>query len=111
MSKCYALRGIPAMYLQNLLLTISKGALSTRFGLDINFKTSADHIEPYASTGLIMLSNTFNSSEFSVLDSPFDNCNIKTLNCKSYIFFAIGKPKYMKTHRKWMIFKIKTALA
>ncbi len=35
MAKFYAVLGIPAMYLQDLLLTISKGALSTRFGLDI----------------------------------------------------------------------------
>ncbi len=42
------------MYLQNVLLTISKVALSTRFGLDINFKNSADKTsEPYPSIGLI----------------------------------------------------------
>ncbi len=57
-----ALRGIPAIYLQNLLLTLSKGALSTRLDLDINFKNSADQISyPYASIGLIVLANTFNS--------------------------------------------------
>ncbi len=61
MAKCDALCGIPAMYLQNLLLTISKGALPTRFGLDINFKNSADQTsDPYASIGLIVQSNTFN---------------------------------------------------
>ncbi len=61
MAKFDALCGISAMYLYNLLLIISKGALSTRFGLDINFKNSADQTsEPYASIGLIVLSNTFN---------------------------------------------------
>ncbi len=61
MAKFDALRGIPVMYLQHLLLTISKAALAKRFGLDINFKNSADHIsDPYASICLIVLSNTFN---------------------------------------------------
>ncbi len=84
MAKFDALRGIPAMYLQNLLLTISKGALSIRFGLDINFKNSADQTsDPYASLGLIVLSNNFNGK-----------------------LGVIVKPVYKELHKEKISFKL-----
>ncbi len=107
MAKCDALHGIPAMYLQNLLLTISKGDLSTRFGLDINFKNSADQTsDPYPSIGLIVLSNTFNGKpgvivkpvykELHKENIPFIALSHNTLIASLRLPFLVNWiPKYM----------------
>ncbi len=86
MPKYDALCGIPAMYLQNVLLTISKGALSTRFSLDINFKNSAGQTsEPYASICLMVLSNTFND-KLGVIVKPV----YKELHKENIHFIALS---------------------
>ncbi len=74
------------MYLHNLLLTISKGTLSTKFGLDINFKNSADQTsEPYVSIGLKVLSNALNG-KLGVIVKPIH----KELHKENIPFIALS---------------------
>ncbi len=119
MAKCDALCDIPAMYLQNVLLTISKGALSTRFDLDINLKISADQTsDPYASIGLIVLSNTVNGKlgiivtpvykELYKENIPFIALSHNTLTVSLRLPFLLNWiPKYVYLYEIAMLCVIK----